>query len=245
MEHLANDLACKARNVTCRACHKKGHYEYVCFQKKKSVVKHVTVEDFKDLSTDSSDENEVGLFVCTVMNNNSNSDQKLVIYCDISVNYVPLHVLVDTGSPRTLLNEIDFNCIREYCSDVNLCEPRVNLRSYSMNRIDVLGSLKASMSYKDESFVTDSDIHVVKQGVSVLGLDLIHKFKMNIDCHQLQVNHTADYPSSLPADLNEFQNLFSPGLGPVKGFEHKICAGYHFQCGMLFLQNFRNLRMKG
>ena len=218
MEHLANDPACKAHNVTCRACHKKGHYESVCFQKKKSVVKHVTVEDFKDLSTDSSDENEV--FVCTVLNNNSNSDQKLVIYCDISINHVPLHVLVDTGSPRTLLNETDFNCIREYCSDVNLCEPRVNLRSYSMNRIDVLGSFKASVSYKDESFVTD--IHVVKQGVSILGLDLIHKFKMNIDCHQLQVNHTADYPSSLPADLNEFQDLFSPGLGRVKGFEHKI-----------------------
>ena len=34
---------------------------------------------------------------------------------------------------------------------------------------------------------------------------------MNTDCHQLQVNYTADYPSCLPADLNEFQDLFSTG----------------------------------
>ena len=52
-------------------------------------------------------------------------------------------------------------------------------------------------------------------------MDLIHALRLKIDCESLQVNSTVEN-IKLPPDFQEYEDLFSPGLGCASGFVHKV-----------------------
>ena len=105
MDHLANSELCKARFSICRKCNVKGHWESQCFSgttgplgsKRRGKVRQIHEENLES----DSDYEEQPVHVLNVLN----SGPGLSVHCQIRVNHIPLNLLVDTGSPRTLLSD--------------------------------------------------------------------------------------------------------------------------------------------
>ena len=95
-----------------------------------------------------------------------------------------------------------------------------------MNEISISGCINANVLYKSAS--CNIPIHIVKQAISLLGMDLVHKLGLNIDCHSLQVNATTE--CKRPPEFQEYQDMFSPGLSCAKGFVHKIRVKENAAC---------------
>ena len=192
--HLANSKFCRAKNSVCRKCKIRGHWDAVC--RTGTRVKQIHESDVSDNS-----ETEEEFFVCHTSASKSHS---LSVHCDVEVDNVPLRLLVDTGSPRTLMSESDFN---QYFRDIVLLKPECSLKSYAMTNIELLGCFQAHVKYNGNS--SEVSIHVVKQGTSLITMDLIYALRLKIDCESLQVNSTVEN-IKLPPDFQEYEDLFSP-----------------------------------
>ena len=132
--HLANSKFCRAKNSICRKCKIRGHWDAVC--RSGTRVKQIHESDVSDNS-----ETEEEFFVCHTSASKSHS---LSVHCDVEVDNVPLRLLVDTGSPRTLMSESDFN---QYFRDTILLNPECSLKSYAMTNIELLGCFQAHVKY--------------------------------------------------------------------------------------------------
>ena len=217
MDHLANSELCKARFSICRKCNVKGHWESQCFSgttgplgsKRRGKVRQIHEEN----SESDSDYEEQPLHVLNVLN----SGPGLSVHCQIRVNHIPLNLLVDTGSPRTLLSEEEYNKNFKHCELMN---PKCTLKSYSKTEIQMLGCFNAEVRH--DKNVCEIPIHVVKQGISLIGMDLIHSLGLKIDCESLQVNSTESSYIKLPSHIKQFEDLFSPEPGCAVGFTHKV-----------------------
>ena len=193
---LANSKFCRAINSVCRKCKIRGHWDAVC--RSGSRVKQIHESDVSDNS-----ETEEEFFVCHTSASKSHS---LSVHCDVEVDNVPLRLLVDTGSPRTLMSESDFN---QYFRDTVLLKPERLLKSYDMTNIELLGCFQAHVKHNGNS--SEVSIHVVKQGTSLITMDLIYALRLKIDCESLQVNSTVEN-IKIPPDFQEYEDLFSPAI---------------------------------
>ena len=99
----------------------------------------------------------------------------------------------------------------EPCTDV--------LNSYTSNKIELLGILNATVAYQSQK--CNATFHVVKNGVSLIGKNLIRDLKLNINGGTLSVNsNTVD---SKPCKVTkDYPELFSSEFGLIKGYTHKI-----------------------
>ena len=119
--------------------------------------------------------------------------------------------MVDTGSPKTLLNSGDY----EKLGKLPLLPPQTHLTSYSSEKIPVLGCFYGFVKFgQAESKIP---IHVVEKGLSLIGMDLIVALKINFDEFQQNMTQEVDLDdSNLPLELKEFSDLFTSELGCVK-----------------------------
>ena len=162
-KHLANSSECKAKGITCNKCKKVGHFAKHCRSTEK--VKYINTNDSSDFeeSVDQNDFLSDDVIVCTTMEKIS----KNAWYCDIQINGVKFKLLVDTGSPKTLLNSGDY----EKLGQLPLLPPQTHLTSYSSEKIPVLGCFYGFV--KCGQAESKIPIHVVEKGLSLIGMDLI------------------------------------------------------------------------
>ncbi|XP_077976286.1 uncharacterized protein LOC144432100 [Styela clava] len=85
------------------------------------------------------------------------------IHVELCINSTVLSFLVYTGSPVTLLSRYLY---RKYFSNLKLMKPRVTLTSHKINFI-----FHANLSYNGK--LCNTIIHVVKEGLSLLGVHCI------------------------------------------------------------------------
>jgi hypothetical protein len=187
-------------------CRRVGHIEKVC----KSVERNsVNIVD----ETPAETEHTAMMEDMTVLNLSSQGSK--AIYVPVHIDDIVVDLLVDTGSPRTLLN-YDFY-LKYFAAKYSLDSPSVPLVSYAGDKIPIVGGFWATVTYKDLS--TTVYIHVSEKGVSLLGRDAINALQL------ISINNVNEEESShcVPADiLSSFGELFSPGVGKIKGFVHKL-----------------------
>ena len=232
MTHLANFQECKARGQKCNNCGKIGHIAKVCLQRR--VVREITdnCEDNHDVNSIHEHNGHEGNV--RVLGISKDVCARPSITCHVHINGIDIPMLVDTGSDVTLLN---VNLFDKYFVREALLPCHTMIKSYSQDNVAVLGSFPTTISYKGRN--TKANILVVAKGTSLIGKDVIHGLGLQVDgktmsCHAISnitIPSTAPTPTaSTPVPDSEFErevhnkfpNLFSAGLGKIKGFRHKI-----------------------
>lgn len=207
--HLANFPDCPAVKQRCKKCRKIGHLDSVC---KSSQSSAVNLLDDSSHTTQAADNHAAADEVMVL--NLSSQDSK-AIYVPVNIDEIVVDLLVDTGSPRTLLN-YDFY-LKYFAAKHSLDSPSVPLVSYAGDKIPIVGSFWATVTYNDLS--TKVCINVSEKGVSLLGRDVINALQI------ISINNVSEDDSinCVPPDLlATFSELFSPGVGKIKGFVHRL-----------------------
>nr|XP_054761486.1 uncharacterized protein K02A2.6-like [Lytechinus pictus] len=134
--------------------------------------------------------------------------------------------MVDTGSSVSI---VPLSFYKKHFVMEALQPSKVKLRAYSRGNIPVAGVIHTKAKVGTRS--TDATIYVVYKGSALLGLDLIEDLDLTIKGGSAYVDSVDDVaPSTTPAEASsactsvekEFQELFSPGLGFAKNYQHRI-----------------------
>ena len=171
-KHLAPN--CKHKNDTCRYCHKKGHFEKVCFKKQRDSSKgqghthHVTTLD----SEPASDDEEFTFYINKV----DTDPNKFKHFClPVTVEGQFLNMEIDTGSSVTILNTKDFASLGLSVQSLN--PSTAVLKTYTSDTIKCLGEKSIEVQIGDQK--DNIVIRVVEtKGPSLLGRDIMMKFKL-------------------------------------------------------------------
>jgi len=150
-------ISCYFKNHKCSICNVVGHTEKMC--KRKSIN---NVE---------SDEDEV-FFVC-------NKEQCNDFMRTVNINEIPIDMLIDTGSSRTIINKasaIKCNAVIEPSSQT--------LLDYGGNEVKIEGQIRARFQFNDY-FDNNQPVIVVNEGKNILGRDILSKLSSNF---VLQIN---------------------------------------------------------
>ncbi|KAK0142863.1 hypothetical protein N1851_019189 [Merluccius polli] len=168
--HLANNQKCAAKNSKCNQCGKIGHFAKVCRSTVPTqTVQEVAVPDLTVLHiTPTSAVSQIHRLTCTV-SLHDNEGQSLTT-----------DLLVDTGSAVSILPE---SVYLQTFMHVPLTKPTVRLVTYMKKPIPVLGCLHLSVTYCNQS--TQTHFYVVRDGTSLLGMDLFTALRLHIQDGQI------------------------------------------------------------
>lgn len=233
---------CPARGRTCFACGRRGHFKRACRSYRRgregySAEVHEIVPEEDAASV---------ISILAVR-----SDKSTGVYVDVKVAPVTattwvqtINFLVDTGSAVSIMGEHQFQSL--FVNAIQLKSSHLTLLDFSRRKIPVLGSFHAIVSYKGkEAIVT---FHVTPCGTSLLGLDAVQALGLRImgdelRCLQMSTQECRELPamsSGLPQSTTpkkslgppkfgmpptlwtKFGHLFLPGLGLVRGVQHKV-----------------------
>ncbi len=173
--HKANYMGCKARDKECHKCRKVGHFANVCrSESNATTVKQVEPEN---------DDTDNQVYVLT----SKCQPYHTGFYSEIQINDKTCRMLVDTGSPVTLISSTDYHKIFK---NITLQPTTLEMTSYTRDTIPLLGKFSAKVKYKDKRCY--SDIYVVKDGFTVMGQDLLDSLDINIHTDTMRF-HTTDY----------------------------------------------------
>ena len=208
-------LDCPARNATCNACKKIGHYQKVC---RSCALPHAVVASntIRAVTNDSQTECDES-HVFTIR---SEGDRMVI---DVALNGVPVAMDFDTCASKSIIGRTLWTRI----GAPQLSET-TTLRGYTNFKIKPLGQTAVTVSTKGQSkaltvVVVDAD------DVPLFGHPWIKVFNINIDGVRIESisNNVKSQPSLLPPSedqplelnqlLSEFSAVFSGTLGKVKG----------------------------
>ena len=222
--HLSN--ACRFRNVDCRACGKRGPIARVCnsktskqFRGKPTSRGHgestpnvhslgeVSPPSALDVDSSPHQERSGTLPVFSLQS----KSQPLVTTVRMNNKEIPMEV--DTGAALSLISEGTYS---SNFSGRRLQPTEVQLRTYSGERISVLGSLEVEVEY--ESQVATLPLLVVKgNGPCLLGRNWMAVIRLNWN-RICKVNTSP----SLEKVLRKHPDVFREELGLLRGATPKI-----------------------
>lgn len=158
--HLANNVRCTARSITCKKCNRKGHFARVCRDGGNNQVKVVCSEE--EMSPN---------YVFQVKDSNGDASPvspKHLKYpkCTILLNKKPLVVFADSCSPFTLVNLDDMNDLFDI-SSLDVLEPDISPEGYVRETIPLVGMVKMRINFKGRS--TCGKVYIVREGSNLLG----------------------------------------------------------------------------
>ena len=213
-QHLANK--CSHSTSVCNFC-KKGHIAKVCFKKKKEGSCHtthlVTASPTQEVSTTEGDgdtPDHFTVYMRSVKSSDSPTPTPPLYKLSVTVDSKEIPMEIDTGSAVTLLSATDFSKLG--CHIETLKSPT----GYTGNIIECLGEKVMEFKIGDQ---LDSLLVRVVKGPSILGRDLMAKFKLpwqNI--FQTVSTTTEDIVSQYP---NLFDNTT---VGKLKGIQVSLRA---------------------
>lgn len=189
--------ACPAYGKICNFCKAIGHFESMCYRKKKSQGVHVIKEpQIADEPTE----------VCfSVDNKKGGNDWKACI----SVNGSPLLMKIDTGADCNVVSKqkLDHNGI-QYKLQKNQYS---HLNVYGGEKVKVNGKTTLECDYKGKFHVL-TFIVIDKQAPTILGLPGIEELGVVKRVYSIKQEDNV---------LQEYSDVFT-GLGKIKGVEHTI-----------------------
>ncbi|XP_075535031.1 uncharacterized protein LOC142570543 [Dermacentor variabilis] len=194
---------CWYKNYSCKLCSKVGHLQNMCRTSKTELKAHAV--------TESSDEDEHTLYNCTV---DSSVQNGYVVTVNVEGQKVSMQV--DTGAAVTVVPE---SVYKEKFAHVH-CEPtRVVLKTYTGEKMDVIGQCNVTATYEGQSAVLP--IVVVKNRERelpiLLGRTWLNKLRLN--WKSLCSVRSEDRVDKMRA---KFPNVFSQSLGAIRNFEAQI-----------------------
>ncbi|XP_037501050.1 uncharacterized protein LOC119374918 [Rhipicephalus sanguineus] len=220
-QHYANFANCPARNRTCSACGKRGHFRAVC-RSSNVRTSQQNVAQVQDTAVTNT---------VTILNVDERSSRPSPLKISIQVGQVNIPFLVDTGATVSLLNLQDF---KQYFPGTRLLDSYIVLQDYSKKCIPHVGYFSTNVRYNDTTATVT--FYVTKEGSSLLGLDAIRSLHIHIDgatlsCSQVSNTATPRIPANAPS---EFHHLFTQELGLVKGYMHEASSNvFQHQIGSL------------
>ena len=184
---------CPAREATCNNCHKKGHYQAVCRNKKPAKVRSVQNDEDKD-----------DVFMGTIQSNvDSTKAKEMPWMTKVTINgHREIEFKVDTGADVTVIPPSFYNAEQ----DGKLSSSTRTLTGPGQQTLEVIGQFTANLKRSGQDNHTTQDIFVVK-GLTraLLGLPAIKALGVVSMVNQV---HSEDV-------ANQFPELFT-GLGKLR-----------------------------
>lgn len=223
--HNAKDTKCPAREKTCLKCKNKGHFA-VCCKTKVTESKPTKFSSTKQVKVDDSAQSDGAMEAAAVSAEYqfSMSEIKSVsrvsnaAHPPVTVSFLiegkPLEMEVDTGADVTL---IPLSVWERSWKDVPMKSTPADLCTFSGEALHVMGEAAINAQYRDQRF--HANIFIVREGNNaLLGRNWLSFVKLDWRNLFQQVNSISTRDSM----SQEFQSVFSNGLGHVRGFEAEI-----------------------
>nr|XP_037279754.1 uncharacterized protein K02A2.6-like [Rhipicephalus microplus] len=231
---------CPARGRTCFACGRRGHFKRACRSYRRGREGYSA--EVQEIVPEEDATSVISILAVR-------TEKSTGVYVDVNVTSVTattrvrtMNFLVDTGSVASIMGEHQFQGL--FANAAQLTSSHLTLLDFSRRKIPVLGSFHAIVTYK-EAIVT---FHVTPCGTSLLGLDAVQALCLRImgeelRCLQMSTQECRELPAmssglpqsprhekplgppkfGMPPTLwTKFGHLFLPGLGLVRGVQHKV-----------------------
>ncbi|CAH8498443.1 unnamed protein product [Dicrocoelium dendriticum] len=162
-ENHLSPTDCPHIHSLCRFCGKMGHIQKVCLSKRKSLVQ----EQSKATNCITDELNQNWINTTTVFNRTITAEKPFVV--SVQVNEQPVEFEIDTGSAVTLIRPDALSQLPK------LCPSNIQLRSYTGQMVNVLGTFNARISYRNST--SHMCVYVSGgPGPNILGRDGIKRF---------------------------------------------------------------------
>ena len=186
---------CPAKSVECIHCKKRGHYEKMCRIPKR--IQHV------DKTTSSAEEDNWDYDKIQRMNNSKKKND--YIYVTLLVNNAPIELIIDSGSPVTLIPKRLLNEITKVKKLNN------DYKDVNDNKIEFIGRTNATV--KTNSTTLQLPLLITKANITpLMGLDWMKRLKITINSnteaikiHNIRMDNNDKRILKLK---NEFKDLF-------------------------------------
>jgi hypothetical protein len=215
---------CPFKDKECFNCGVKGHIKPVCKNKSKQ-FKPRNSANFKSNYADNvysmptivdrSDQYVVDTYDETVfLNTQIQPIKPLILAAKLSGETINMEL--DTGASRSLMSSADYYSLwPNVISRPKLHNSEARLRAYGGTQLEVLGEIEVEMHLKDYDCKLAKLVVIDGEGPCLLGRDLFALFKIT----SLPIHHsTTDSPNI----VQQFRQLFSPGLGCYKDAEFSL-----------------------
>lgn len=228
--HYANDAKCPAVKSKCSYCGKVGHFTKACrkrMYKSKNTIACVENNNTDDNTYSNSSSDEGILCIVDSMeshecvyNVNGKSSKKPT--CDIKIGGVQIHIVPDSGSPYTIIQQEVWNELFASTLNKELQPPDIQPVTFTGEKIPMLGFINEVFEFKGRKAL--GKLYVAQVGPSVLGwvdqgaLGIILNPKSEDQVMILDVNDK----QFMDNVVERFPTVFSGGVGKLVGFSHKI-----------------------
>ena len=194
------DEKCYFRRKQCRKCNKYGHIAKMCKSETEGgterKVHHTEVEE--ELT-------DLGLFAVD-SGTDKNTDS---FFAELGINGTPVRMEVDTGAAVTPVSE---GVWEDKLGKIPLEDTDVVLRTYTGERLKVLGQAMVDLQHQQNPAVTLPLIVVAGNGPALLGRNWLQAIK-------LDWGEVKKIKTELDRLLEKHGKLFEEGLGKVKNYQ--------------------------
>ena len=213
--HKASE--CRFKEATCHNCGKKGHIKVVCrskkqpqrgkrqFQRRQETTKWVDTHDSGE------DTGDTDVEVYSVGNHSSHP-----ILVEVQVDGQELTMEIDTGAAVSIISEQE---LKKVLPDAEIKETNVKLRTYTSERIPLLGVTQVTVKYGEQSrkltlYVTKGD------GPCLLGREWLRSIQLDWKTIGLTILDTASTQVELL--LKEYNEIFRDELGTMNSIQASL-----------------------
>ena len=208
---------CKFKDAVCHSCGKRGHISPACRGKKRDDTR----KQFSTFKTRG--RRNTTKWVSTSMEDNSDSSDDFTLFTfrnkstppiliDLELSNRNIVMELDTGAALSLISE---TTKKELFPTVNLRHSEVVLKTYTSEKITVLGEMDVDVKYGDQE--NTLTLLVIKgPGPSLIGRNWMSHVQFNWSV----IKHTrnSDYQNELEVLLEKYKPVFSDTLGTMKNF---------------------------
>ena len=208
---------CKFKDAVCHSCGKRGHISPACRGKNRNDTR----KQFSTFKTRG--RRNTTKWVSTSMEDNSDSSDDFTLFTfrnkstppiliDLELNNRNIVMELDTGAAMSLISE---TTKKELFPTVNLRHSEVVLKTYTSEKITVLGEMDVDVKYEDQE--NTLTLLVIKgPGPSLIGRNWMSHIQFNWSV----IKHTrnSDYQNELEVLLEKYKPVFSDTLGTMKNF---------------------------
>ena len=215
--HFRGAPACKAKNVTCRFCTKKGHFDSVC---RKKFVQKSTVQDpghasKKHIIADQQLYEMIGKI------GDSHSNSWLV---STQIDGVNLQMQVDTGSKFCV---IPLSSLLVIGMSKHQLKPAMNFKGYGQKLLSCIGMFTTKFSFaerhiKTDFYVMDEDDTPLMWLLAAHDLGLIDAKINSLSMSSKATVQDSESSTRTPDIYQKYPQLFSETLEPIKNFSYDI-----------------------
>ena len=219
-KHLSAD--CRFREANCNYCNKKGHISRVCRSKlrdsqrpdaKQKTGKTRTTHNMTTEEGDTTPDVDDEYFLYHIPTTRAKP-----ISVTVAMNDTTVPMELDTGASLSIMSEQTYQNTWPKHVRPPLCPTKVNLKTYTGERIVVRGAIDVSVTYKNHTEQLTLLV-VAGSGPTLLGRDWLKHITLDwYELNRLSLSPTVQCQEV----VDRHPDLFSDGLGLMKGAEASL-----------------------